>query len=97
MIESLVSQYGRATVITVGPYIPESGEVLRWVVLLDGSSAHDLDAAVHVDPDNPDYMVMTLVRGTEKIELQRWRANRPDPQFVYTLGGVLDIQRARHT
>jgi hypothetical protein len=98
MIESLASQYGRGTVITVRPYIPAaSGEILRWVVLLDGSSEHDLDAKVEVDPNKPEHMVMTLVRGTETLELLRWRTDRPTPQFVDTLGGILDRPRTPHS
>jgi hypothetical protein len=72
MLDELITRYGEDAILTVRPYVVESGETLRWIVAIDGVDVHDNDVRIQDDPDRPDGSVMSLVRGDEEIEIGRW-------------------------
>jgi hypothetical protein len=50
--------------LTVRPYMPDnSGDVLRWVLEIDGAELSDMDIRTGPHPERPDVMIMLLVRG----------------------------------
>jgi hypothetical protein len=87
MLDELIARHGEAAVLTVRPYIIDSGEILRWVLEIDGKEPTDMD--VRIDQGDP-WVVMSLVRGSEEIEIGRWSRNHhPEgAEVVWTLGGL---------
>lgn len=89
VLDELIDRYGTHAVISVDPYMPDnSGEILRWVLQIDGKEVPDID--VRTAPEGDDWMLMLLVRGDEEFELGRWReSTHPGGhRFVDTLGGL---------
>jgi hypothetical protein len=85
MLDELIDRYSEVAVLTVRPYIVASGEILRWVVEIDGKEPADMD--VRIEQRDP-WVVMFLVRGNEEIEIGRWSGKRhPDgAPVIWTLG-----------
>ena len=92
MLDKLIGRYGDAAILTVRPYTRPStldtGEILRWVVEIDGKEPLDVD--VRIDRSAPGWVVMALVRGDEEIEIGRWsRRDHPDgAPVIWSLGGL---------
>jgi hypothetical protein len=88
LLDELIERYDKGAVVTVSPYMPDSsGEILRWVVQIDGEEPPDMD--VRIDKGDP-WVVMSLVRGDEELEVGRWSSkNHPEGALVsWTLGGL---------
>jgi hypothetical protein len=77
-MQELIEKYGPGAILTVDPYVQDSGETLRWVVQIDGADVNELDVRVQEHPERDDMMIMYLVVGDENIELHRWSTRR-DP------------------
>ena len=87
LTQQLIARYGAGAVLTVSPYMPDSsGDILRWVLQIDGKEPTDMDVRIDHDP----WVVMFLVRGDEELEVGRWsREQHPEgAQVVETLGGL---------
>jgi hypothetical protein len=93
LLDDLIEQHGPGAVITVSrvtivnPVGIDTGETLRWVVLIDGANP---DVDVRVD-DEGDMRMLLLSRGNsaDEVTLIRWNAKRqPEINFVDTLGGI---------
>jgi hypothetical protein len=84
-LQALIDRHGTGAVLTNNPYVLDSGETLRWIVLNDGEEVHDVD--VRVDEKEG---VMFLTHAGEELELSRWSTERylHGPQIVETLGGL---------
>ena len=84
-------RYGTGAVLTVGPYMPDSsGEILRWVLQMDGEEVDTAD--IRID-ERDGRSVMLLTDGTDEIELARWREGARGSQgapasIVDTLGAL---------
>jgi hypothetical protein len=94
LLDSLITQYGRGAVVTVSPDTPDSGDTVRWVVQIDGVEERRVDVRVDRDPGDPETTVATLVRGSETLELMRWKSGADPAGIVDTLGGILGRQRS---
>jgi hypothetical protein len=70
------ARYDDGAVVTVSPYVLDSGETLRWIVEIDGENTSDVDARVESHPERSDVMVMTLVHGDEELEIESWSTKR---------------------
>jgi hypothetical protein len=92
MLDELINHYGAGAVLTVRPYVLDSGETLRWVVAIDGKDVPDADIRIDVQ-EGAAFAAIILVRGKDELEITRWPTNRPEPaEIVDTLGGL----RRRH-
>jgi hypothetical protein len=93
MLDDLIDRYDSGAVLTVSPYILDSGEILRWVLQIDGEEPSDLD--VRIDQGDP-WVVTFLVRGDDELEVGRWsRKQHPDGASVlWTLGGLRRFREA---
>lgn len=87
MLDELIDRYGEDAILTVRPYMLDSGETLRWVVEIDGRDTPDTDVRIEEHPERPDVMVMILVRGDEEIEIQHW------PRKRYPYGPAAIVRR----
>ena len=91
LLDDLIERYGTGAVLSVDRYMPDSsGEILRWVLQIDGEEVPEADIRV-IERDGRG--VMLLTDGNEEIELRWWREGARGPQgeparFVYTLGGL---------
>jgi hypothetical protein len=88
LLDELIDRYDNGAVVTVSAYMPDSsGNILRWFVEIDGKEPSDID--VRIDQGDT-WVVMSLVRGDEEIEVGRWsRKRHPDgASVVWTLGGL---------
>ena len=89
MLDELIDRYGEDAILTVRPYVLDSGETLRWIVEIDGVDIYDNDVRIQDDPDRPDGSVMFLVRGDEEIEIGRWsRKLYPHGAVIHRLGDL---------
>lgn len=103
LLDELIERYGKDAVVTVDPYMPDSsGEILRWVLQIDGMEVSDVDVRIGEHPKHRDVMVMLLVHGGEEVELTRWHEDAESPgsikagaryygggsRVVETLGGL---------
>jgi hypothetical protein len=93
MLDELIERYDSAAILTVSPYILDSGAILRWVVQIDGQEPPDLD--VRIDQGDP-WVVMYLVRGDAELELGRWpKKQHPEgAQVSWSLGGLRRFREA---
>jgi hypothetical protein len=76
MLDELIARYGEGAILTVSPYVLDSGETLRWIVEIDGKDLPDTDVRVQEHAGRPDVVVMSLVHGDEEIEIQHWSRKR---------------------
>jgi hypothetical protein len=79
LLNELIARYGEAGVLSVRPYVLESGETARWLVEIDGEDVPDADVRITEDPEGPEgfeFVLMFLVRGDEEIEIGRWSRKR---------------------
>jgi hypothetical protein len=92
LLDDLIDRYGEAAILTVRPYIIDSGEILRWIVEIDGEDPPDMD--VRIDRGDP-WVVMSLVRGGKEMLIGRWsRKRHPDgAQVIWSLGGLRRSER----
>jgi hypothetical protein len=72
MLDDLVDRYGEGAIVTVSPYVLDSGETFRWSVQIDGKEVSDIDVRVDEDPETGDQMVMRLFHADEELEIERW-------------------------
>ena len=73
----MLERYDDGAVVHVFPTL-YGGEMVYWVVEIDGEAIHDLDVRIEELPDGPDRWVMSLVHGDEAIEFHRW-SGKPSP------------------
>lgn len=89
MLDELIERYGKGALLTVRPYVLDSGETLRWTLEIDGQDLPDADVRIQDDRERPDWVVMLLVRGNEELEIDRW-STKADPYgpaaVIRTLG-----------
>jgi hypothetical protein len=76
MLDDLVDRYGEGAIVTVSPYVLDSGETFRWSVQIDGKEVSDIDVRVDEDPETGDQMVMRLFHADEELEIERWSKTR---------------------
>jgi hypothetical protein len=75
MLQTLIDRYGKAAVLTVSPYMPDSsGDIFRWVALIDGQDVPEVDVRLH---DEADWRTLLLVVGDEEYELHKWQPSNP--------------------
>jgi hypothetical protein len=72
MLDELIDRYGEGAILTVSPYVPASGETLRWIVEIDGSPVPDADVRTARHEGRRDAVVMLLVHGDEEVEIGHW-------------------------
>lgn len=72
MLDDLIALYGDAAIVTVSPYILETGETLGWIAQIDGEEVQDLDVREEVRADS---VVLYLVHGGDEVEIGRWSPN----------------------
>ena len=92
MVDELIERYGKGAVLTVNPYVLDSGETLRWIVEIDGADMPVADVRIREHPERPDVMVMFLVCGNQELEIEHWSIERyphGPASVVRTLGGLL--------
>jgi hypothetical protein len=89
VLDELIDRYGTGAVLTVSPYVLDSGDTLRWILQIDGKEVPYADVRIQEDPDRPDWMLMFLVRGDEEVEIERWSTKRDPhgPASVYVPSG----------
>ena len=91
LLDQLIECYGTEAVISVDPYMPDtSGEILRWVMMIDWKEVPEADIRVS---EREGRSVMLLTDGHEQIELAGWRGGTSGPhgepaRFVDTLGAL---------
>jgi hypothetical protein len=93
-LDELIERYDEGAIVTVSPYMPDSsGDILRWVLQIDGKEPTDLD--VRIDQGDP-WVVTFLVRGDEELEVGRWsRKQHPEgAQVIWTLGALRRFREA---
>jgi hypothetical protein len=110
VLDELIERYGSGAVVTVSPYMPNnSGDILRWVLRIDGEEVSDVDVRTVVHSEREDVHVMLLVYGDEEFELARWHEDAEHPHSIKagaqyrsvgpgvtdTLGGLLRRGQAR--
>jgi hypothetical protein len=78
MLDRLVTTYGPDAVLTVVPNLLEDGELVGWIVEVDGESIGDLETTV---TDDGDTHVLFVVERGEAVELARWPSN--DERVAY--------------
>ena len=67
LLDQLIECYGTEAVISVDPYMPDtSGEILRWVMMIDWKEVPEADIRVS---EREGRSVMLLTDGHEQIEL----------------------------
>lgn len=76
MLDELIDRYTEGAILTVRPYVLESGETLRWTLEVDGEPVPDADILTREHPEHPGWIVMLLVRGDEELEIDRWSTER---------------------
>jgi hypothetical protein len=76
VLDELIERHGEGAIITVRPYVLDSGETLRWIVEINGVDVPDVDVAVRPDSERTDVMVMLLVYGGEEVELDHWSTTK---------------------
>jgi hypothetical protein len=93
LLDELIDRYTEGALLVARPYTPDnSGEILRWIVEIDGEDLPDADILTRDDPEHPDWIVMLLVRGDEELEIDRWsttktrRPHGPPTSVPRTLG-----------
>jgi hypothetical protein len=91
MLDRLITRYGEDAILSVRPYVLDSGEILRWVVEINGEDAPDMDVRITEDPEGFEFVLTFLVRGDEEIEIGRWSRKRHPygpPAILRTLGDL---------
>lgn len=72
MLDELIDRYGEDAILTARPYVPASGETLRWILEIDGSPVPDADVRTASHEERRHLIVMLLVHGDEEVEIGRW-------------------------
>jgi hypothetical protein len=76
MLDELIDRHTEGALLTVRPYVLDSGETLRWTVEIDGEPVPDLDVRIREHPERAGWMVMFLVDGKEELEIDFWSTKR---------------------
>jgi hypothetical protein len=79
MLDELITRYGEEAILSVRPYVLDSGETLRWIVEINGEDVPDAEVRITEDPEGPEgfeFVLTFLVRGDEEIEIGRWSRKR---------------------
>jgi hypothetical protein len=96
MLERLQARYDDGAIIVVAPYMPDSsGDILRWVVRIDGVDVPEIDVRIDQRPERPDVMVMRLVYEGEEVEVGHWRVDTDSPHPAgapYYAGSPASVQ-----
>ena len=92
MLDEL-ARYDDLAVLNVSPYVGNSGETLRWVLLIDGAEVSDLDVRVRSDSERPEVMVMLLVGDSGELELERWSTTGKHKHRSGVIRTVGDLRR----
>ncbi len=87
MLDDLLSTYGTDAVLSVIPDILEDGELVGWIVEVDGIAADGFAVELREDSDG-DVRVLTLVRGNDEFELDRRQPGAERTGYVDTLRAV---------
>jgi len=90
LLDELIERFSKDAVLTVNPYVRESGETLRWVLEIDGTEPSNLDVRIGKHPERPNQVSMFVVRGDDELEVGRWPVkDHPEgAPVVWTLGGL---------
>jgi hypothetical protein len=87
MLDQLISTYGPDAVLSVIPDLLEDGELVGWIVEVDGVAADGL--AVHqVEDADADLRVLMLAQGSQQLELERRPLEAERTGYVDTLRAV---------
>lgn len=83
MIDQLVSTYGPDALLRVQPNLLEDGEIVGWIVEVDGQSEDGLSARVVGDDE---IHALLLVRGDDEVELERCKSGGERAGYIEKLG-----------
>ena len=88
LLDELIERFGQGAVLTINPYVLDSGETLRWILQIDGKEMPDMDVRIEERPERPGQISMSLVRGDDELEVGRWPKSRyPEgAPVLWTLG-----------
>lgn len=87
MLDELIERYGKGAIFNVSPYWLDRGGInVRWILLIDGRDVPDFDVHHRPDPNNPGRWTITLVRGSEELELVSWQHEHSP--LLETLGSL---------
>jgi hypothetical protein len=74
ILDDLTERYGDAAVFIVSRYwLDSDGTDVRWVVQIDGHDVPGVDIRHEPDPKHSGRWTITLVRGSEELELISWQ------------------------
>jgi hypothetical protein len=76
VLDEFIERFGLGAILSVDPYVGDSGETLRWIITIDGHEVSDADVRVEEHPERAGVTVMSLVSRDEEIELARWSTDR---------------------
>jgi hypothetical protein len=95
-VDDLIKRHGARAILTVHPSMPGGGEILRWVLMIDGEDVPEADIRI---VERNGRSVMLITNGQEEIRLTSWRLDangRGAPSSVVDSLGALQRRSSQN-